>query len=198
MSQQVEKPTLFPVTDLEHEIILYSQDAPARATTHVRSIELSASLTRMFDAAQESVMRDGLPIPAIHDVHPSNELFSLLCEWLDYHRLHPEEHVDFKNESCEKAGNWDEEFLKRIGTNHEVLFSLLLLANFLEVPELLQLCCKYIARNIIHRSAEEVRKYFNIPADFNPPPSDDEEEVAQPMEVEEANQPEPMEVDEAN
>lgn len=83
-----------------------------------------------------------------------------MCKWLDYHRLHQEEHIDYQNETCEKIGKWDSTFLDE--EDHDTLFSLLLLSNYLEIKDLLGLCCKYIARQIIGKTVEEVEEIFKI------------------------------------
>lgn len=40
-------------------------------------------------------------------------------------------------------------------------------ANFLDIKKLLDLCCKSVANMIKGKSANEIRKTFNIKNDFN-------------------------------
>lgn len=124
-------------------------------------------------------------IPAVEDVNPTTELFEKLCAWMDYHRLHQEEHVKFKNETCEKIGEWDRKFLDEIGTDHDLLFSLLLLANYLDIKDMLLLCCKHIARQVINLSEDEVNAHFGIKSKSDGKNVDDGS--PQPMDIDEGS-----------
>ena len=50
----------------------------------------------------------------------------------------------------------------------ETLFELVLAANYLDIKPLLDLTCATIASMIKGKSAEEIRKIFNIVNDFTP------------------------------
>ncbi|KAJ1491295.1 Skp1 family, dimerization domain-containing protein [Baffinella frigidus] len=57
----------------------------------------------------------------------------------------------------------------------QVLFNLILAANFLDIKDLLDLTCKTVAEYIKQcKTPEEIRQRFNIPNDFTP---EEEEEV---------------------
>merc|ERR1712038_278107 len=58
---------------------------------------------------------------------------------------------------------WDLEYLK-IGDG--TLFELILAANYLDISQLLDVCCKQVANMIKGKSAEEIRARFNIQNDF--------------------------------
>ncbi len=61
-----------------------------------------------------------------------------------------------------------------IDVDQAVLYELIMAANYLNVAELLELCCKEVARLIKGRAPEEIRSYFHIKNDFSP---QEEEEV---------------------
>ena len=54
------------------------------------------------------------------------------------------------------------------------LFELILAANYLDIKGLLDVTCKTVANMIKGKSAEEIRKTFNIKNDFTP---EEEEQV---------------------
>ena len=68
---------------------------------------------------------------------------------------------------------WYAEF---VNLDQEILFELILAANYLDIKPLLELACAKVASLIKNRSIPEIRKFFNIENDFTP------EEEAQIME----------------
>jgi hypothetical protein len=60
---------------------------------------------------------------------------------------------------------WDQRFLD---IDLPTLIELTKAANYLNVPILLDLCCRTIARQMTGLKAEELRKKFNLPNDFTP------------------------------
>ena len=63
-----------------------------------------------------------------------------------------------------------------VNLDQEVLFELILAANYLDIKPLLELSCAKVASLIKNRTIPEIRKFFNIENDFTP------EEEAQIME----------------
>lgn len=49
-----------------------------------------------------------------------------------------------------------------------IIFELILAANYLDIPGLLDLCCAKVASEIRGRSVEEIRSIFQIENDFTP------------------------------
>ena len=60
---------------------------------------------------------------------------------------------------------WDVEF---IAVEKEILFELVLAANYLDLKPLLDLGCAKLATMIKGMSVEQIRKEFNIVNDFTP------------------------------
>ena len=114
-------------------------------------------------------------------------------EYCEYHRGEPlstadEANADEKQEGTTDIGEWDKKF---ITVDHEVLFEIILAANYLDIKPLLcvasyNICsmlgfltplCSEIGREVVAnmiegKTPEEIRKLFNIASDFTP-----EEEV---------------------
>lgn len=147
-------------------------DPTISSVVHVESLDLSSTLAACYEdsrvpnpktlSPEQLAEYNVIRLPEVEEVIHTQRLFDLFAKWLDYHRLHQEEHLKFKNESCEKIGDWDKQFLDEIGEDHDTLFSMLLLANHIDCKYLLNLCCKHIARQIIDKDPEEIKKHFQL------------------------------------
>merc|ERR1712110_191177 len=71
---------------------------------------------------------------------------------------------------AEVVSEWDAKF---VDIDQELLFELILAANYIDIKSLLDLTCAKVASMIKGKTPEEIRKTFNIQNDFTP----DEEEA---------------------
>ena len=92
-------------------------------------------------------MRDNHP-PEIEKPLSSTDLTQVVDQW----------HADYVN------------------VDQEMLFEIVMAANFLDIKPLLELSCAKVASLIKGKSVQEIRQFFNIENDFSP------EEEAQVME----------------
>jgi len=69
------------------------------------------------------------------------------------------------NNLADVTSLWYAEF---VNLDQEVLFELILAANYLDIKPLLELSCAKVASLIKNRSIPEIRKFFNIENDFTP------------------------------
>ncbi len=58
------------------------------------------------------------------------------------------------------APEWDAQFVSSM--ENEMLFELILCANYLAMPNLLDLACGKVASMVRNKSTDEIRKEFNI------------------------------------
>lgn len=65
----------------------------------------------------------------------------------------------------EVVDEWDASY---ISVNQELLFEIILGANYMDIKSLLDLSCAKVASMIKGKSPEEIRKTFNIVNDFTP------------------------------
>merc|ERR1712020_744978 len=72
-------------------------------------------------------------------------------------------HYKSNDESDLSSSEWDLEYLN---IDDGTLFELILAANYLDISQLLDVCCKQVANMIKGKSAEEIRARFNIQNDF--------------------------------
>lgn len=98
-------------------------------------------------------------------------VLSKVLEWCEFHKntvFSDDEDDDTKKSA--PVDEWDKNFLK---VDQEMLYEIILAANYLNIRPLLDSGCKMVAEMIRGKSPEELRKIFNIVNDFSP-----EEEAA--------------------
>ncbi|CCE62857.1 hypothetical protein TPHA_0D02190 [Tetrapisispora phaffii CBS 4417] len=107
-----------------------------------------------------------MPVPNVR-----SSVLQKVIEWADHHKdsNFPDEDDDDSRKSA-PVDSWDREFLK---VDQEMLYEIILAANYLNIKPLLDAGCKVVAEMIRGRSPEEIRRTFNIVNDFTP-----EEEAA--------------------
>jgi len=96
-----------------------------------------------------------------------------VVEYMKYHVDNPAREIEKPLKSANMAevvSQWDADF---VDVDQEVLFELILAANYMDVKALLDLCCAKVASMMKGKTAEQIRKTFNIVNDFTP-----EEEAA--------------------
>jgi S-phase kinase-associated protein 1 len=95
-----------------------------------------------------------------------------VIEWCNHHRADPPASADDESDSRRKTTDideWDQKFLQ---VDQEMLFEIILAANYLDIKQLLDVGCKTVANMIKGKSPEEIRKTFNIQNDFTPEEED--------------------------
>jgi len=65
----------------------------------------------------------------------------------------------------EVVPKWDADF---VDVDQELLFELILAANYMDIKPLLDLTCAKVASMIKGKTPEQIRKTFNITNDFTP------------------------------
>ncbi|MCJ1406308.1 hypothetical protein MMC19_000373 [Ptychographa xylographoides] len=95
-----------------------------------------------------------------------------VIEWCQHHRGDPPTTADDDSDSRKKTTDideWDQKFMQ---VDQEMLFEIILAANYLDIKALLDVGCKTVANMIKGKSPEEIRKTFNIQNDFTPEEED--------------------------
>ncbi|CAK9075237.1 S-phase kinase-associated protein 1 homolog (Telomerase-associated protein of 20 kDa) (p20), partial [Durusdinium trenchii] len=96
-------------------------------------------------------------------------ILSKVIDYCKYHKDSPPEEIQkpLKSTNLVECGvsEWDNEY---VNIEQEVLFELILAANYLDIKSLLDLTCAKVASMIKGKNTEEIRKQFNIVNDFTP------------------------------
>ncbi|KAL5724693.1 SCF ubiquitin ligase complex protein SKP1b [Ranunculus cassubicifolius] len=115
---------------------------------------------------EDDCTADGIPLP--------NVTGTILAKVIEYSKKHAEANPNggFEDRDAdEELKKWDTEF---VNVEQDVLFDLILAANYLNNKSLLDLTCKTVADMMKGKSPEEIRTIFHIKNDYTP---EEEEEV---------------------
>lgn len=97
-----------------------------------------------------------------------------VLEYCEHHR-NDKPTSDTEDDSTRRKSTeieeWDQKFMQ---VDQEMLFEIILAANYLDIKALLDVGCKTVANMIKGKSPEEIRKTFNITNDFTP---EEEEQI---------------------
>ncbi|KAH7349929.1 S-phase kinase-associated protein 1A [Plectosphaerella cucumerina] len=110
-----------------------------------------------------------VPIPNVNE-----SVLRKVVEWCDHHKNDPLQTQDDDNDARKKTteiDEWDQKFMQ---VDQEMLFEIILAANYLDIKALLDVGCKTVANMIKGKSPDEIRKTFNITNDFTP---EEEEQI---------------------
>ncbi|KAF1933391.1 S-phase kinase-associated protein 1A [Didymella exigua CBS 183.55] len=112
---------------------------------------------------------EAIPIPNVNEA-----VMKKVLEWCTHHRNDPPASQDDDSDSRKKSTDideWDQKFMQ---VDQEMLFEIILAANYLDIKALLDVGCKTVANMIKGKSPDEIRKTFNIQNDFTP---EEEEQI---------------------
>ncbi|KAI9484858.1 E3 ubiquitin ligase complex SCF subunit sconC [Zychaea mexicana] len=136
------------------------------------SVKLISSDNEDFTVDKEVAERSVLIKNMLEDVGDSDAPIPLpnvtakvlrkVIEWCDHHRNDPvtQDEQERRNTDIEE---WDQKYME---VDQETLFDIILAANYLDIKPLLDVGCKTVANMIKGKSAEEIRRTFNITNDF--------------------------------
>ncbi|KAK3368141.1 Skp1 family, dimerization domain-containing protein [Podospora didyma] len=121
------------------------------------------------DLGDEAIASSPIPIPNVND-----PVLRKVVEWCEHHRGDTLQSAEEENDNRKKTTEieeWDQKFMQ---VDQEMLFEIILAANYLDIKPLLDVGCKTVANMIKGKSPEEIRKTFNITNDFTP---EEEEQI---------------------
>jgi S-phase kinase-associated protein 1 len=104
-------------------------------------------------------MEDDSPIPL---TNVSSEITQKVFEFCEYIYFNPEEMMLLQEWNNDKAHVlhlplW---FAQYINIDHKKVIKVILATNYLDIPMLLNFCCKYVASLIRNKSPEEIKAIF--------------------------------------
>ncbi|UOH79783.1 hypothetical protein LQV05_000794 [Cryptococcus neoformans] len=117
--------------------------------------------------------QEGQPIPL---PNVSSSVLTKILEYCDHHKNDPlptgdANDADDSRRKTSEIGDWDARWIQ---VDQEMLFEIILAANYLDIKPLLDVGCKTVANMIKGKTPEEIRKLFNITNDFTP---EEEEQI---------------------
>ncbi|TIB02278.1 hypothetical protein E3P94_01058 [Wallemia ichthyophaga] len=124
--------------------------------------ERSVLIKNMLEDIGES--EHPIPLPNV-----TSNVFKKVLEYCDHHRNDPlpstDDNSDEQRKRTTDINEWDQKFIQ---VDQEMLFEIILAANYLDIKPLLDVGCKTVANMIKGKTPEEIRKLFNIQNDFTP------------------------------
>merc|ERR1719266_49487 len=129
-------------------------------------VELEAASMSMLikNMADDSGTDEEIPLLKV-----DTAILSKVIDYCKYHKDSPPEEIQkpLKSTNLIECGvsEWDAEY---VNIEQEVLFEIILAANYLDIKSLLDLTCAKVASMIKGKNTEEIRKQFNIVNDFTP------------------------------
>lgn len=140
-------------------ITLVSEDGK-QFEINVEAAKGSTHLSHFMEGGDPSMP---MPLPKV-----KSHVLEKIVEYLEYYknRKPKEIHKPLPNlPFTHLVDEWDAKF---ISLENRLIFELMLGANYLDIPGLLDLCGAKIAVEIRSKSVAEIRKAFNIKNDFTP------------------------------
>jgi len=129
--------------------------------------ERSVLIKNMLSDLGDEGITEAIPIPNVN-----GPVLKKVIEWCTHHRSDPPASAEEDSDSRKKTTDideWDQKFMQ---VDQEMLFEIILAANYLDIKALLDVGCKTVANMIKGKSPEEIRKTFNIQNDFTPEEED--------------------------
>ncbi|KAF3923745.1 hypothetical protein ABW20_dc0109138 [Dactylellina cionopaga] len=129
--------------------------------------ERSILIKNMLEDVGGDMSDQAIPIPNVNEA-----VLRKVIEWCEHHKGDPTPVADEDSDSRKKSTDieeWDQKFMQ---VDQEMLFEIILAANYLDIKPLLDVGCKTVANMIKGKSPEEIRKTFNIQNDFTPEEED--------------------------
>jgi len=124
---------------------------------------MSNFIKNMVDDSPDAVDEE-IPLPNV-----KSTILSKVVEYCKHHEDHPAEEIPrpLKSANLVECGvsEWDADF---VDIDKEVLFELILAANYMDIKCLLDLACAKVASMIKGKTPEEIRAKFDIVNDFTP------------------------------
>jgi len=129
--------------------------------------ERSMLIKNMLEDCGE--IEEAIPIANVNEA-----VLRKVIEWCEHHKSDPAPAADDDNDARKKNTDIDEWDQKYMQVDQEMLFEIILAANFLDIKPLLDVGCKTVANMIKGKTPDEIRKLFNIQNDFTP---EEEEQI---------------------
>ncbi len=144
----------------ESKITLLSGEGKGFKVTNGVAL-MSGTVASMLEGSDDSEEIE-VPLPNV-----KNEILKIVISFCEKHVNSPMAEIDkpLKSATMSEIDEWDAKFIDQ---PQEVIFELILAANYMDIKSLLDLSCAKAASLIKGKTPEEIRHIFNIENDFTP------------------------------
>ncbi len=143
----------------DSDLNLHAQDGAA--FTVKRKVALGSELIKTMTENDKD--ETNIPLPNV-----KGNILEKVIAYLEHHVHNPAKEIERPLRSAnmrEVVEQWDADFVE---VEQEVLFEMILAANYMDIKPLLDLTCAKVASMLKGKTPEEIRKKFNIQNDFTP------------------------------
>eukprot|EP00388_Colpodella_angusta_P045031 GDKK01064743.1.p1 GENE.GDKK01064743.1~~GDKK01064743.1.p1 ORF type:complete len:148 (-),score=28.03 GDKK01064743.1:34-477(-) len=125
--------------------------------------KMSELVKTMIDDDQNEEEAQEIPLPNV-----KSAILAKVIEFTQHYRTEPMNEIEKPLKSANMAEVVQDWYSNFIAVDQEILFELILAANYMDIKPLLDLTCATVASMIKGKSPEDIRKTFNIVNDFTP------------------------------
>ena len=125
---------------------------------YVHPAHISLTCVEDDDAEQQEI-----PLPNV-----KSQILGKVLEFCKHYTEEPMNEIEKPLKSANMGEVVQEWYATYVDVEQEILFELILAANFMDIKPLLDLTCATVASMIKGKTPEEIRKTFNIVNDFTP------------------------------
>jgi S-phase kinase-associated protein 1 len=126
-------------------------------------VTMSELVKTMFDPEQPEDEVQEIPLPNVKTF-----ILSKVIEFLSHYKGEPMTEIEKPLKSSNMNEVVQEWYADFVNVEQEILFELILAANFMDIKPLLELSCATVASMVKGKTTEEIRQHFNIVNDFTP------------------------------
>lgn len=126
--------------------------------------KMSELVKNMIDDDQDEEEAQEIPLPNV-----KSPILAKVIEYLEhYNKSEAMTEIEKPLKSANMHEVVQEWYANYVTVEQDILFELILAANYLDIKPLLDLTCATVASMIKGKTPEEIRKVFNIVNDFTP------------------------------
>ncbi|ETW09084.1 hypothetical protein H310_01543 [Aphanomyces invadans] len=143
------------------KVNLVSQDGDSFEVS--REVAVMSELVRTMIADEQDDEAQEIPLPNV-----KSTVLSKVIEFCSHHHNNPMPEIEKPLRSGDMhdvVSEWDATF---VDIEQDLLFELILAANYMDIKSLLDLACAKVASMIKGKTPQEIRETFNITNDFTP------------------------------
>ncbi len=119
--------------------------------------------TMIDDTIEQDAEPQEIPLPNV-----KGRVLAKVVEFCTHYMEDKMTDIDRPIKSANMHEVVQEWYARYVDMEQEMLFEILLSANYMDIKPLLELTCATVASMIKGKTPEEIRKAFNIPNDFTP------------------------------
>ena len=124
---------------------------------------MSELVKTMIPEDEDDAEQGEIPLPNV-----KSQILAKVLEFCKHYNEEPMNEIEKPLKSANMNEVVQEWYANFVDVEQEVLFELILAANYMDIKPLLDLTCATVASMIKGKTPEEIRKTFNIVNDFTP------------------------------